>query len=133
MVNDVPVPFTTFDAVEVVIVPVRGVAVQVVATSQLPLTTREITTAAVVYGPTNGPPSPTGAAPAGWSSSAARSWIARSRFRRPLPVPPFTIGSAFRARRPTTVPLDASGEFARISAAAPATVAAEAEVPVMFV
>ena len=47
-----------------------------------------------------------------------------------MPAPP---ASVFRASRPTTVPLDAAGSFAFNSAAAPATIAAEAEVPVTLV
>ncbi len=40
-------------------------------------------------------------------------------------------GSAFRARRPTIVPLEASASSAASSAAEPATTAEEAEVPEM--
>src|SRR5689334_10151892 len=42
--------------------------------------------AAAMYGPTKGPPSATGAAPAGSTSEVERSDIARARLRRPLPV-----------------------------------------------
>src|SRR6187549_1293779 len=38
------------------------------------------------YGPTNGPPFPFGAAPAGWTDSVDVSLSARARFSRPLPV-----------------------------------------------
>jgi hypothetical protein len=88
-------------------------------------------TDAATYGPTNGPPAPTGAAPSGLTGSLVTSAIARARFRRPLPVSRFGVGSALRASRPTITPLDASGETAFINAAAPATAAAEADVPVI--
>ena len=42
--------------------------------------------AALTYGPTNGPPPPTGGAPAGTTGSVEVSPSARSTFRRPLPV-----------------------------------------------
>jgi hypothetical protein len=42
--------------------------------------------AAATYGPTSGPPSPTGGAPAGSTGVVDVSEIARTRFRRPLPV-----------------------------------------------
>jgi hypothetical protein len=42
--------------------------------------------AAATYGPTSGPPLPSGAAPAGWTGSTPASPRARPRFRRPLPV-----------------------------------------------
>src|SRR5436190_2021229 len=42
--------------------------------------------AAATYGPTYGPPPPTGAAPAGTTASLDVSAVARSRFSRPLPV-----------------------------------------------
>jgi hypothetical protein len=54
-------------------------------------------------------------------------------FRRPLPVSLFGVASALRASRPTTTPFEASGELAFTTAAAPATIAAEAEVPLMSV
>src|SRR5438552_4056342 len=41
---------------------------------------------AATYGPTNGPPLPTGAAPAGVTASVDVSANARARFSRPLPV-----------------------------------------------
>jgi len=42
--------------------------------------------AAITYGPTNGPPSPTGAAPAGSIGSVLVSAKARAMLTRPLPV-----------------------------------------------
>ena len=42
--------------------------------------------AAFTYGPTNGPPLPTGAAPAGVTAAVEVSANARARFSRPLPV-----------------------------------------------
>src|SRR2546425_8005486 len=41
---------------------------------------------AVLYGPTNGPPLPTGVAPAGWIASVLVSERARAMLTRPLPV-----------------------------------------------
>src|SRR5262245_54119237 len=82
------------------------------------------------YGPTNGPPPPTGAVPAGWIPSVLVSDNARARLTRPLPVcscVPAT--SAVRAIRLKTTPFDNDGSTARIKAALPATIAAEAEVP----
>ena len=76
------------------------------------------------YGPTTGPPV---GEPAGMTSSDEVSSSARARLTRPLPAPP---GSAVRARRPMRVPLDAPGSALRRRAVAPATTAAEAEVPV---
>src|SRR5262245_52045727 len=43
-------------------------------------------TVAATYGPTNGPPLPTGAAPAGLTDVVSVSAIARARLIRPLPV-----------------------------------------------
>src|SRR5581483_3920296 len=87
--------------------------------------------AAAVYGPTKGPPAPTGSAPAGWIESVPVSSSARARLTRPLPVWAWLpAGSAVRARRPTITPLVSAGSTAFRSAAAPATIAAEAEVPV---
>src|SRR5215210_1598202 len=90
--------------------------------------------APATYGPTYGPPSPTGAAPAGWIESLDVSSIARARLSRPLPVSSddAPAGSAFRASRETMTPLEAPTEVALSSAAAPATCAAAAEVPVML-
>src|SRR2546425_1486797 len=42
--------------------------------------------AAATYGPTNGPPPPTGGAPAGWMKSVPVSASARAMLMRPLPV-----------------------------------------------
>src|SRR2546425_13335883 len=41
---------------------------------------------AVLYGPTNGPPLPTGVAPAGWIASVLVSERARAMLTRPVPV-----------------------------------------------
>src|SRR2546425_7476506 len=90
--------------------------------------------AAATYGPTNGPPPPTGGAPAGWTKSVPVSASARAMFMRPLPlwscVP---AGSAMRARRPTMMPFVSVGSTAFMNAAAPATIAADADVPLMMV
>src|SRR4051794_6121017 len=82
--------------------------------------------AAIVYGPTPGPPPE---APVGVTASIAESPIARARFTRPFPTPP--SGSALRANRPTIVPGLAYGSSACNWAAAPAATAAAAEVPVI--
>src|SRR6266545_1069434 len=88
--------------------------------------------AAATYGPTNGPPSPTGAAPAGWMKSVPVSASARAMLMRPLPVWSWVpAGSAMRARRPTMMPFVSVGSTAFMKAAAPATIAADAEVPLM--
>src|SRR5207247_10930523 len=81
--------------------------------------------AAAMYGPTIGPPP---GAPAGTTGSVAVSLRARFRFTRPFPTPP--SGSAFRASRPTITPGVAEGSAASSWAAAPATIAADADVPV---
>ena len=84
----------------------------------------------MTYGPTNGPP--LAAAPAGSIEVLTLSLIARARFSRPLPVwVALPTGSAFAASRLTITPLVAPTEDALISAAAPATAAAEAEVPLI--
>src|SRR4051794_16490649 len=86
---------------------------------------------AAVYGPTAGPPP---GAPAGVTATVDESARARATSTRPFPV--WTVvpaGSALRARRPTTTPFDALGSLALSSAAAPATIAADAEVPVIDV
>ncbi len=86
---------------------------------------------AATYGPTNGPPLPTGVAPAGSIELVLVSEIARARFRRPLPVwAVVPAASALSARRETMTPFVAVGSFARMRAAAAETSAAEAEVPV---
>src|SRR5437667_9693318 len=88
--------------------------------------------AAATYGPTNGPPPPTGGEPTGSTASTDVSAIARARLRRPLPVwSELPAASAFRARRPTMTPLLANESFAFSSAAAPATSAAAADVPLI--
>jgi hypothetical protein len=87
---------------------------------------------AILYGPTNGPPSPTGAAPAGCISSMLVSSRARSILTRPFPVCSCVpAGSAVRARRPTITPLVKSGSTAFIKAATPATIAEDADVPLI--
>ena len=54
--------------------------------------------AAARYGPTSGPPLPTGGAPIGSTESLAVSAIARARFSRPFPVwSAVPAGSALRA------------------------------------
>ena len=56
---------------------------------------------------------------------------ARARLSRPLPVSAAVpAASALRARRPTMTPFEAPGSTARSSAAAAATSAEEADVPV---
>jgi len=88
-------------------------------------------TAAAWYGPTNGPPSPTGSAPAGWTGSVPVSASARAMLIRPFPVCSWVpAGSAMRAIRPTMTPLVRLGSTARMNAATPATIAADADVPV---
>ena len=89
---------------------------------------------AALYGPTNGPPPPTGAAPAGWTKSVPVSASARAMLMRPLPVwSCVPAGSAMRARRPTMTPFSSAGSTARMNAAAPATIAADADVPLTTV
>src|SRR6476469_798686 len=86
--------------------------------------------AAMTYGPTNGPPAPTGAAPAGLTDDVDESVTARARFNRPLTVwTTVPAGSADSARRFAITPFEADGSAARSSAAAPATSAADADVP----
>ena len=46
----------------------------------------EVAVAPALYGPTNGPPLPTGAVPAGWIASVLVSERARAMLTRPLPV-----------------------------------------------
>src|SRR4051812_11005431 len=89
------------------------------------------TPAAMTYGPTNGPPAPTGAAPAGVTDAVPVSPRARARFSRPFPVSAAVpAASAFRASRPTMTPLEAAASEARRRAAAAETSAEEADVPV---
>ena len=86
--------------------------------------------AAILYGPTNGPPFPNGAVPAGWISLVLVSSIARATLTRPLPVCSCVpAAAALSAMRFTITPFDSDGSTARIKAALPATIAAEAEVP----
>ena len=109
-------------------VPVLGV--MVTEPPPLPAKVRISWRAAATYGPTNGPPLPTGAEPAGWIGSVDGSPSARARLTRPLPVSSAVpAGSELRARRPTTTPFEADGSTANSWAAAPATTAAEADVP----
>jgi hypothetical protein len=90
--------------------------------------------AAATYGPTNGPPPPIGGEPAGVTGVDDVSVMARPRFNRPLPVwLAVPAGSAFRARRPTMTPFVAANDDALSSAAAPATSAAAADVPLIVV
>src|SRR5439155_21736936 len=84
--------------------------------------------AAATYGPTYGPPpgAPTGTTPL--VEGSLRAW---ARFRRPFPVSSAVpAGSAVRASLPTITSFEAPGSTARSSAAAPATFAADADVPV---
>ena len=99
--------------------------------AQLPPAPCRRTRRRAVYGPTTGPPPP--GTPAGVTPAVEVSAMARARLTRPLPEFPPVVGSALRARRPTMVAGDALGSLARSSAAAPATTAAEAEVPVIEV
>src|SRR5438477_3309172 len=88
------------------------------------------TFAATTYGPTKGPPLAAPTTPAGVTPAMDVSAIARSRFSRPLPVSLCVpAGSALRARRPTITSFVAEASLALSSAAAPATIAADAEVP----
>src|SRR5262249_6391030 len=88
--------------------------------------------AAATYGPTNGPPFPVGGAPAGWMNTVLVSASARAMLMRPLPVWSWVpAGSAMRARRPTMMPFVSAGSTAFMKAAAPATIAADAEVPLI--
>src|SRR5215212_3871249 len=81
----------------------------------------------VEYGPTNGPPP---GAPTGCTESAEVSTIARPRSTRPLPVwSTLPAGEAVFASRETMTPFEAPNDEARSSAAEPATIAAEADVP----
>jgi hypothetical protein len=82
---------------------------------------------AVAYGPTSGPPP---GAPIGATLCVEVSPIARAKFRRPLPVcAAVPAGSVLRASLPIITAFEAPGSFARSKAAAPATNAAEVDVP----
>jgi hypothetical protein len=81
--------------------------------------------AAISYGPTTGPPP---GAPEGTTSVFDSSPTDRPRLIRPFPAPPSE--SEFRARRPTIDPGVAYGSTATNWAAAPATIAADIDVPV---
>ena len=84
------------------------------------------------YGPTNGPPCPTGSVPAGCTGSIDVSARARGMLIRPLPVcSAVPAGSAVRAMRPTITSFVSVESTAFMSAARPATCAAAAEVPLM--
>src|SRR6266516_234725 len=85
-------------------------------------------TAAETYGPTYGPPS---GAPTGRTPAVEVSLRASARFRRPFPVSSVVPArSAVRASLTTITSFEAPGSTARSRAAAPATFAADAEVPV---
>ena len=85
-----------------------------------------------LYGPTNGPPSARGAAPAGWMDSVAVDARARAILMRPLPVWIWVpAGSAVLAMRKTMTPFGSVGSTAFMNAARPATWAAAAEVPLI--
>ncbi len=87
-------------------------------------------TVAATYGPTKGPPSAAPATPAGSISPVPESAAARARSSRPFPVSSaLPAGAALRASRPTITPFAAPGSIARRRPAAPATSAADAEVP----
>jgi hypothetical protein len=104
------------------------------ATGLVQLTVVEVVRvpAAERYGPTNGPPSPTGAAPAGCTGSVDVSASARGILIRPLPVASCVpAGSALRAMRPTITPLLSVGSTAFMRAARPATCAAAVDVPLI--
>ena len=69
--------------------PGTPLGVQLLATFQLlvpDVPPTQVFVAAATYGPTIGPPLPLGVAPAGSIESVDVSAMARSRFRRPLPV-----------------------------------------------
>src|SRR2546428_5891353 len=73
---------------------------------------------AALYGPTNGPPAPTGTAPAGWTKSVPVSASARAMLMRPLPVWSCEpAGSAMRAGRATRSPVSSAGAHGRVHAA----------------
>src|SRR5829696_2821506 len=96
-----------------------------------PLLTGNVTlaemAAAATYGPMNGPPP---GAPSGCTESSDVSRIARPRSTRPLPVwSTLPAGAAVLARREAMTPFEAPNEEARRTAAEPATIAAEADVP----
>ncbi len=88
--------------------------------------------AAATYGPTMGPPKPNGVAPAGCTESVDVELSARARLIRPFPVwATVPAASADVASRFTMTPFERLGSWARSSAAAAATIADEADVPVM--
>jgi hypothetical protein len=87
--------------------------------------------AATSYGPMNGPPP---GAPMGVTPLVEVSESALAMFKRPFPVSSAVpAGSAFRARRLSMTAFEAEGSFAINRAAAPATFAAAAEVPVIVI
>ena len=87
--------------------------------------------AALPYGPTIGPPLPPEQPRPAGRHPVPTSAMARSIWSRPFPVcSTVPAASAVRARRPTMTPFEADGSFARSSAAAAATAADEADVPV---
>ena len=84
---------------------------------------------AAVYGPIRGPPPGT---PVGTAETLLVSATSRCMFTRPLPVCcAVPAGSASCANRPTMTALLAAGSAARSNAATPATIADDAEVPLM--
>ena len=88
-----------------------------------------------MYGPTIGPPSPTGAAPAGWTESVEVSRDGAREVQPPVPglLAAVPAASAFRASRADDDAIRGAGSAARSSAAAAATSAEEADVPVIDV
>src|SRR2546425_12354851 len=76
----------------VVIVPLHPTVQATVAPEMPTLVVASVTVPvtlwlpAATYGPTNGPPPPTGGAPAGWTKAVPVSASARAMLMRPLPV-----------------------------------------------
>src|SRR2546428_3315314 len=105
-------------------------AVDAVTSSPRLVASKVTVVTAALYGPTNRPPPPTGAAPAGWTKSVPLSASARALLMRPLPVwSCVPAGSAGRARRPTMMALLSAGTAAPLNAAGPADIAAGARGP----
>src|SRR2546428_8172762 len=75
---------------------------------------------AATYGPTNGPPPPTGGAPAGWTKAVPLSASARAMLMRPVPVWIWVpAGLALPAQPPTEAPLLRGGAPPLIDPAGP--------------